>query len=157
MVTNKGNTGLALLTRAEAIALEAHRGQVDQAGHPYIEHVARVAAGVDTILDRVVAWLHDVVEDTSWTREQLDAEAKWFTIEEAIVWHSLIADVALLTKVKGMSNQDYYTRVKASPRATRVKLSDVRDNSDPARLAVLDDATRMRLTAKYAKALEALK
>lgn len=146
-----------LLRRAEDLARHAHQGQRDKAGHPYIEHVARVAAGVEHPLDKAVAWLHDVIEDTELTREQLVATGADFSVEQMMVWRALIADVALLTKVNGMSNEDYYARVKLSPRARRVKLSDVKDNADPDRLAVLDEATRERLAAKYAKALAALK
>jgi (p)ppGpp synthase/HD superfamily hydrolase len=64
------NDAAELCRLAETIAREAHAGQTDQAGAPYIEHVARVAGSLDHFSDRAVGWLHDVVEDTAWTREQ---------------------------------------------------------------------------------------
>lgn len=150
------NDAAALCALAETIAREAHAGQVDKAGQPYIEHVSRVAGGLDHLLDRAVAWLHDVVEDTAWSREQLDDLAEDMPWDQAITWRNLIADVALLTRVPGQSSEIYYARVRMSPRARRVKLADVRDNADPERLALLDEDTRQRLTNKYGKAWGAL-
>ena len=61
--------------RAKALALRAHAGQVDRAGEPYAGHPARVAARVRTDEARVVAWLHDVVEDTDVTLAEIEAES----------------------------------------------------------------------------------
>lgn len=118
---------------AQRIATVAHAGQVDKAGRPYITHPARVAARVAGDDHAVaVAWLHDVVEDTTVTladlREQFPAE--------------VVAAV----------DDEYYARVRRVPLALTVKLADLADNSDPQRLARLDDATRERLVAKYARA-----
>lgn len=132
---------------AKAIATIVHRGQLDKGGEPYIGHPQRVAEsfrGQDGCAPMmVIAWLHDVLEDSDLTRDDLHAAG--------IGW-SQIADVERLTKVKGESNEDYYQRVRGSGMARRVKLADIADNTLPERLAALDDATVARLIRKYAKA-----
>lgn len=136
-----------LVTTARAIATDAHRGQVDKAGAPYIGHPARVAghaaaAGGD---ERVIAaaWLHDVVEDTDVTPDDLRA---------AGIPDDVVAAVVALSKVHGQSVEDYFAGVNRDPIAIAVKHADLADNTDPARLAVLDAETRARLVAKYARA-----
>lgn len=141
-------TDIELVTAARRLAEHHHSGQVDKAGEPYIGHVYRVA-------DRVVpceaeyvatALLHDILEDTAATVEDLAA---------AGVPESVIAAVVVLTKTGGPL-EHYYAQVRANPIALAVKLADVADNSDPARLSQLEPAVRDRLTRKYAKALAAL-
>lgn len=128
---------------AETVARTAHDGQFDKAGQPYISHPARVAARVaDDEHAVVVAWLHDVVEDTATTLTELAA-----TFPAAVV-----RAVDALTKRPGEPVNAYYARVRAVPLARRVKLADLADNSDATRLARLDPATRERLRAKYAHA-----
>lgn len=136
-----------LVSTARTIATEAHRGQVDKAGAPYIGHPARVAghaaaAGGD---ERVVAaaWLHDVVEDTAVTPDDLRA---------AGIPDDVVAAVVALSKVPGGSVEEYFAGVNRDPIAIAVKTADLADNTDPARLAALDEATRERLVAKYARA-----
>ncbi len=130
-------------TGAEAIARAAHAGQVDKAGRPYIEHPERVAARLigDDLL-AAIGWLHDVVEDTAVSLTDLEAS---FPVE-------VTEAVAALTRRAGEDPVDYYRRVAANPRALRVKAADIDDNTDPDRLAQLDEQTRSRLVAKYAKA-----
>lgn len=140
--------------RAMSIAARVHRGQLDKAGLPYITaHVADVAARVAKAHPRdyeaqVVAWLHDTVEDgPALTLEELRAN---FTAE-------IVDAVVAITRGANEWSDDYYARVKANPLALRVKLDgDLPSNSDPQRLALLDEATRDRLAAKYAHALEML-
>ncbi len=141
--------GAELVSVARAIATIAHFGQVDKAGNPYIEHPKRVAARVsDNDRDAAVAWLHDVIEDTDLTGQMLLAAGIPF---------SIVADVILLTRVPEQTPEDYYDEIRTqSIRARRVKLADIADNTDPGRLALLDDATIARLTRKYAKARELL-
>lgn len=135
--------GRSVSALAEQLAREAHEGQVDKAGNPYITHPARVAARVaDDEYAAAAAWLHDVVEDTDVTLSDLEAR---FPTE--------VTDaVDALTRRDGEAPADYYARVRQVPLALQVKLADLEDNSDPARLALLDAATRDRLTAKYARA-----
>lgn len=132
--------------RARQIAEAAHAGQVDKAGRPYVEHVARVAARCDG-RDQAVAWLHDVLEDTPITADDLRATGIEADVIEA---------VKAITRARGEDPGAYYARVKSNPMALRVKHADLADNADPQRLAALDAPTRDRLTAKYASARRAL-
>jgi (p)ppGpp synthase/HD superfamily hydrolase len=136
-----------LIDRARLIAEKAHRDQVDKAGRPYIEHVARVADRVDGGIEKAVAWLHDVLEDT--LLEAPDLRYKGMPEE-------VVQAVLAITHRPHEPRVDYYARVKADRYALVVKLADVADNSDPDRLAWLDVATRDRLAAKYATAREIL-
>ncbi|WP_425097957.1 HD domain-containing protein [Tropicibacter sp. S64] len=141
---------MGLIGDAFELALTAHAGQVDKAGAPYIGHVARVAARVpegphaDTA--RVVALLHDVVEDTAVTLGEIGTQ---FGPEIA---HAVDA----LTRRAGETSESYYTRVKSDAHARIVKHADLDDNADPVRLSLLQEDTRARLTAKYASARAAL-
>src|SRR5690606_1583136 len=94
-----------------------------------------------------VAWLHDVVEDSAIT---LDDLRRWG------VSRDVAAAVDAITRRSAEDPDVYYARVAASPRALQVKIADIADNCDPARLALLDPATRDRLTAKYDYALAVL-
>lgn len=139
---------MALAEQAQEIAQRAHAQQVDKAGRPYIEHPARVAARlVGDELGQAVAWLHDVVEDTPVTPAQLLEQGFPSEVVDAVV---------AVTRVEGELPEAYYARVTANPLALSVKLADIADNSDPERLAALDEATSSRLTAKYDKARAAL-
>lgn len=133
-----------LVQRARELAHRAHAGQVDKAGRPYIEHVARVAAAVsDDPEAEAVAWLHDVCEDHPRFYPQVVE-----TMPAAVV---LAAD-ALDRNISG----DYYARIRNNPIALRVKLADIADNADESRLALLDETTAARLRRKYAAAVAAL-
>lgn len=134
---------------ADAIAASAHAGQTDKAGNDYITHPRRVAARVQpqTAENRAAALLHDVLEDTSVTAEDLAA---------AGVPDGVIAAVRLLTRSKDVPSTEYYEAIRTDPIALAVKLADIADNTDPSRLALLDSATQDRLRAKYAAALTAL-
>lgn len=136
--------GYDVVVAARAIATVAHRGQVDKTGAPYIDHPRRVAERMDDHLSRAVAWLHDVLEDTELTRDVL---------RDAGIPLGVIRDVELLTRTKGQTPEEYYGALAATSRARRVKLADIADNTDPDRLALIDDdATVARLIRKYAKA-----
>ncbi len=138
---------MGLVERAQQIATTAHEGQVDKAGAPYIGHPARVAARVrgDAVAE-MVAWLHDVVEDTDVTLDDLRAEFPPEVVEA----------VDAVTYRDDSPRDAYYERIAANPLAKKVKLADIADNTDPARQAALDEPTRIRLTEKYAKARAAL-
>lgn len=135
-----------LVERAKALAYRVHAGQVDKAGRPYIEHVARVAAAVAGDPEaEAVAWLHDVLEDFGFP-------ARWATDFPRDTRDSVIR----LTRTSRESARDYYSLIATDPIALRVKLADIADNADEARLALLDAKTAGRLRRKYAKAREAL-
>lgn len=126
------------------IAVNAHDGQVDKSGEPYIFHPLRVMLDLQKqgAKDEVViaGVLHDVVEDSPWTLTQI----------EALGIPILSTDIIfLLTKNKGEPNIEYYKRIREHSDATQVKLADIKDNSDPKRLAKLDFETRNRLLVKY--------
>lgn len=135
-----------IVERAKDLAHRAHAGQVDKAGRPYIEHVARVAAAVaDDPEAEAVAWLHDVAED-----------APEFNGEVVRFPDYVFFAVTRLTRVRGLPDDAYYQRIRQNELALRVKLADIADNADESRLALLDEATANRLRRKYAKAREAL-
>ena len=126
---------------AEMIARFAHRDQVDKVGQPYIKHPERVAAAVGNIWQCVAAaWLHDVVEDTQFTLQDLSNLG---------VDSSVLHAVDLLTKKKGVSRQEYIEAVKADAIALHVKKCDLADNSSPFRIQLLPPADRQRLISKY--------
>ncbi|MFJ3791129.1 HD domain-containing protein [Kitasatospora sp. NPDC090091] len=139
------------LAEVETIACRAHEGQVDKNGHPYSEHLAAVAHGVAARggSDEQVAagWLHDAIEDDALTREWL-AEAALSDATKAIV--------DALTKRPGEPLEGYTARILATPGALLVKQADLAHNSNPVRLASLDDATAARLAEKYRRTRELL-
>ncbi len=136
---------------AETIARQAHTGQKDQAGMDYIDHPRRVAAHFDPVTqpdETAVAWLHDVLEDTSISAEDLLASGIPLNVVDA---------VQLLTKdARETDLGAYYARIRTHPLALAVKAADIDDNTDPSRSALLDPEVRNRLAKKYAKAREAL-
>lgn len=137
----------AYVERAKALAHEAHAGQVDKAGEPYINHVARVAAAVSNDpLAECVAWLHDAEEDNP---------EFWESVKHSLP-EKITYGVFFLTRIATEHERDYYGQIKSRPICLRVKLADIADNCDPARLAKLDPKTAARLRRKYAKALRML-
>ncbi|MEV0370123.1 HD domain-containing protein [Streptomyces sp. NPDC050636] len=134
------------LAEVEALARRAHSGQTDKAGRPYAEHLAAVAAGVrergGSDEQIAAAWLHDAVEDDALSRDWLAGAALTDATKDMVL---------AVTKRAGEPVEEYTARILATPGALLIKESDLAHNADPARLAVLDAATRERLTAKYAK------
>ena len=133
--------------QAFELALAAHAGQTDKSGEPYVAHLVRVAARLPAGQAQVVALLHDILEDTPTPAAQVGA----------LFGPVVLAAVQALTKSGGESYEGYLARVAANPLALSVKLADLADNSAPLRLALLDPATRDRLSAKYARARAILK
>lgn len=134
------------VSRAKALALKAHANQVDKAGRPYTDHVARVAAAVaGNHLAEAVAWLHDVLEDCPAYASEVN------TFPSAIV-----DAVRLLTRTRSTPTEAYYGRIRTSPVALAVKRADLDDNADPERLSLLPEAVATRLFAKYQHARCAL-
>jgi GTP diphosphokinase / guanosine-3',5'-bis(diphosphate) 3'-diphosphatase len=113
------------LERAISIAANAHAGQLDQANEPYILHPLRVMLRVSTEEERVVAVLHDVVEDTSVSLESLAAEG--FS-------QNVLAAVEALTKRPGESRMEAAARAAVNDLARTVKLADNADNMDLSRI-----------------------
>jgi (p)ppGpp synthase/HD superfamily hydrolase len=117
---------MATLERAIELAAKAHAGQVDKAGQPYILHPLRLMLAVRTPHERMAAVLHDVVEDTSVSFDDLVAEG--FPAE-------VVAAVRALTKTQGEKRIEAAHRAAADPVARAVKLADVADNMDLSRIA----------------------
>ena len=117
---------MSTLERAVEIAAKAHAGQVDKAGSPYLLHPLRVMLQMKRDEDRIAAVLHDVVEDTVVTLDDLKLEG--FSQE-------ILDAVAALTKAPGETRIDAAHRVAKNPVARRVKLADVADNMDLSRIA----------------------
>ena len=138
---------MSTLERAIEIATQAHEGQVDKAGNAYIGHPLRVMEMGRTIEEKIAGVLHDIVEDTPWTFEMLEAEG--FAPE-------IIAALKCVTKIS--ENEDYddfIERVKKNPLAVAVKINDLTDNMDIRRLPYLSDKDVKRLK-KYLKAYKKL-
>jgi guanosine-3',5'-bis(diphosphate) 3'-pyrophosphohydrolase len=117
---------MSTLERAIAIAADAHAGQVDKAGQPYILHPLRVMLRVSSQEERIIAVLHDVVEDTDITLEELAEEG----FHDAV-----IAAVKALTKLPGESRMDAASRAAVNRLALTVKLADNAENMDISRIA----------------------
>lgn len=131
------------LTRtAMRIACAAHQGQEDKGGYPYIHHPLHLAEQMTDELTCAAALLHDVVEDTDWTLEQLAQQGIPAPVLEAL---------ALLTHDSDTPYLDYVRNLSSNPIARAVKLADLRHNSDPSRLTSADDKALQRLH-KYARA-----
>ena len=134
-----------LLTKqAMRLAYEAHHGQFDKSGIPYILHPVHLAEQMDDEISCCVALLHDTVEDTDITLEDL---ARRFPAE-------VVEAVSLLTHREGVPYFDYVRAIKSNPVAVRVKLADLAHNGDQSRCAG-SDITPERMAAwreKYAKA-----
>lgn len=122
--------------KALMIAIQAHSGQTDKQGKPYILHPLAVASQLDSLELKTIALLHDTIED-SWV-------SKEFLLENGIP-EELVEVIALLTKPKDIPYEDYLRRVKANPMALAVKKADLAHNTSPERAEGLNDHRR----AKY--------
>ena len=139
MQTNQttADATMSLLEAAIRIAVEAHAGQKDKNGQPYILHPLRVMARVQADEERIVAILHDVLEDTPWTRAQLEARG----------FPALILDALdCVTKRDGENYRDFVARSASNPIALRVKLADLEDNMDLRRLPKITPKDQERLS-----------
>lgn len=117
---------MATLTRAIQIATEAHDGQVDKGGAPYILHPLRVMLAMKTDEERIVAVLHDVLEDCPASRPaQFIAEG----FSEAVV-----SAMVTLTRRNEETYGSFIERVARNDLAARVKIADMRDNLDLSRI-----------------------
>lgn len=113
------------LDNAIKLATDAHAGQIDKGGQPYILHPLRIMLAMKTDEERIVAVLHDVVEDTAVSADDL----YWvhgFKMD-------IVKPVCLLTRTKGENYFDYIERLSVNPIARAVKIADLRDNLCPTR------------------------
>ncbi|MFC4805522.1 GTP pyrophosphokinase [Filifactor villosus] len=130
--------------KALRIAYRAHRGQKDKAGKPYIFHPIRVSLGVKNREAKIVALLHDVIEDSEITMEEL-----YFLNDRQK------QALLLLTHKEEEDYFDYIQRIKNDEIARQVKVSDLRHNADLTRLHTVTERDRKR-RRKYLKALSML-
>ena len=136
------------LERAIEIAQEAHKGVKDRGGHDYINHPIRVMHAMSNDQEKIVAILHDVVEDSDWTFDRLKEEG----FED-----SVIESLRCVTKYSEEEDyQEFIKRAATNKIATKVKMADIEDNLDLSRLGTLTEKDLTRIE-KYKKALKYLK
>ena len=135
-----------LTKRAYKIAFEAHRDQLDKTGLPYIHHPLHLAFQMSDEVTTCVALLHDVVEDSDMTFEELEKLGFGGEIVDAL---------RLLTHADDVQYMDYVREIKKNPVAAAVKRADLMHNSDMTRLDVVTEKDLQR-AEKYKKALEIL-
>jgi len=137
---------MSTLEHAITIAAGAHAGQVDKAGAPYILHPLRLMLQMTTTDERIVAVLHDVVEDSEWTFEGLLQEGFSRAIVDA---------VESVTRRGDETYEAFVLRAAENPLGRRVKLADLRDNCDLSRIAEPSEEDHRRV-AKYKRAIALL-
>lgn len=136
-----------LLKKCIEFAQTAHRGQKDKAGADYIGHPLRVMDQMNTTEGKIVAILHDVLEDTCYSVTDLYATLG--------LPDDLIESLILLTRRKGDNYMTYIQSLTGDPMAVSVKIADLKDNMDLSRLPAVTDHDLAR-QKKYAQALEIL-
>ncbi|MBQ7828704.1 MAG: GTP pyrophosphokinase [Clostridia bacterium] len=136
----------ALTKKAMKVCFEAHKDQLDKTGLPYVFHPFHLAEQMDDEISTVCALLHDVVEDTDTTLEDLGSMGFPKEALEAL---------ALLTHAPEVPYMDYVREISRNPIATKVKIADLKHNSDITRLDVIDEYAVKR-NEKYSEALRIL-
>lgn len=135
-----------MTNKAMQIAYEAHYGQKDLAGAPYIFHPIHLAEQMDDEDSVCVALLHDVVEDTEMSLDEL--KAKGFS-------DRVLTAIGMLTHDKSVPYMEYIRNISRNPLARKVKLADLNHNSDLSRLPEINDKALRRLK-QYRVAIELL-
>lgn len=133
---------MSTLEKAIALAAKHHEGQTDKAGKPYIFHLLKVMMDVEKNNEMIVAVLHDILEDTSVTIDDLKNQG--FS-------NQILSSITSLTKLSDESYDNFIDRVCLDPLAAKVKLADLCHNRDIKRLANITDKDVKRL-CKYDKA-----
>ena len=137
---------LATLERAIEIAVEAHKGQKDKAGMPYVLHPLRLMFKMESNNEKIAALLHDVVEDSDWTLDDLKKEGFNSDVIEA---------VSLLTRDEKDSYDEFVQKTVSNPISKNVKIADINDNLDLNRLNVIMDKDIARIK-KYHRILKSI-
>ena len=135
-----------MLGTAIVLATEAHRNQKDKAGEPYILHPLRIMGQLKSEESKIVGVLHDVVEDTSYTLDDL---------RHAGFGETIINAIESVTKKKGESYEAFIRRARTNPIGCKVKIADLKDNLNLGRLRKVAKEDLERV-AKYGRALEVL-
>jgi len=129
--------------RALALCFEAHKDQKDKSGLPYVFHPFHLAEQMEDEDTTIVALLHDVIEDTEYTIEDL---------QKAGFTQNVISAIALMTHNPQMPYMEYVRAIKSNPIARAVKLADLRHNSDMTRLDIITQRDEER-AQKYLDAI----
>ena len=132
--------------KALKLCFEAHKDQVDKSGLPYVFHPFHLAEQMQDENTTIVALLHDVVEDTDYTLDDLRAMGFGDEVMEALSY---------MTHDPAVPYMEYVARIRENDIARRVKLADLRHNSDITRLDSIDQKALDRV-AKYAQAIRLL-
>ena len=135
-----------LTKKAMKLCFDAHKNQVDKSGMPYIFHPMCIAEKMDTEESIIVALLHDVVEDTDYTLDDLRKMGFGDAVIEALT---------LMTHDPSVPYMKYVEAISTNPIASKVKLADLRHNSDLSRLDKID-AKALTRVEKYAAAIKLL-
>jgi len=135
-----------LIEKSLEIALKAYSGQKDKAGETYILHPLRIMAKMESVEEMCVALLHDVIEDSEITAENLFAGG---------LPSSVVIAVEALTKLEGENYEEFIDRVMDNSLATKVKIADIEDNINVLRLNSVNEADLQRV-AKYHRAWKKL-
>lgn len=136
----------ALTKKALKLCFEAHKEQLDKSGMPYVFHPFHLAEQMETEETVIVALLHDVVEDTDYTVEDLKTMGFPETVTDAI---------SLMTHSPEVEYMDYVAKIKTNPIAKAVKLADLKHNSDVTRLDTVTEKDLKR-AEKYSTAIKLL-
>ena len=134
------------LEKSLEIALKAYQGQKDKAGKTYILHPLRIMAKMQTEEEMATALLHDVIEDSDYSAEELLALG---------IPNNVVIAVQLLTKQAGDNYQEFIERILANPLAAKIKKADIEDNINILRLESITEKDLQRV-AKYHKAWKRL-
>ena len=137
---------MATLDDAVSIAAQAHRGQKDKTGAPYLLHPLRMMLRMKSEAEMIAAVLHDVVEDSDWTLEQL--RDRGFS-------EDVLQAVDCLTHRNGEPYEEFITRAQLNPIARRVKIADLEDNMNIRRIGEVTEKDLERV-ARYHRAWRVL-
>ena len=132
--------------KAMKLCFEAHKDQKDKSGLPYVFHPFHVAEQMPDEKTTIVALLHDVIEDTPYSLQDL---------RDMGFEQDVLDALALMTHNKNVPYMDYVAKIKSNPIARTVKLADLRHNSDLTRLDEVSDAALKRIE-KYKNAMNLL-
>ena len=138
-----------MIRKAADIAVQVHGLQHDLGGQPYLYHCARVAMSLESPVEQVCGWLHDVLEDA----EDLEGYAE--IIEKEFPACVIVCCQTLCRKVNE-SYEDYIASVALDPLATKIKIQDCMDNLMPDRLRRVPTDKRWKLKERYEAALQVL-
>lgn len=132
--------------KAMKLCFEAHKDQKDKSGLPYVFHPFHVAEQMPDEKTTIVALLHDVIEDSSYTLEDL---------RDMGFEQDVLDALAMLTHDPAVPYMDYVAEIKKNPIARTVKLADLRHNSDLTRLDEINE-TALKRVEKYKAAMQLL-